>query len=1005
MLKKFKIIILLILLTLFQSVIYSETSVFLSFSPIPKGISNSDGDFLNSSVMENLQDLNDLLNNIYIKSDTLEKLANTKIDEINSTNTNVTIVNKKPVNPKKLPSIVLKPFNPAALKTLNAYVRLDSILVVNYTLNAAKGSPTNISINFTLQNNQGVKTASSAAIISQTKFMDTGYLNATIKKSIIDLYNLWNRYYYLPKKFGSVTFNILQKNAEIKIGSLNLKLVNGKNDKLPYGSYLTVITASNYQTLITNIIISDKTPVYKLSLITNKTAANTASALGNLLIDSDFPNAKFIIVEDDISGLTPMTLTNIKIGEKTVVFDETPEYEFKKMNTTVKENDTTYEFINLIKKGSGFRIECNSDDTLVILDKDIVGTVSNGIFDYSSSPGLHGLTFIKDKYEALRTNINLKADSNENIKINLIPKNIAGYIVTPQVDGVEVLNNSQSIGFTPAIIYLQETNNISLNLVATNSGFNNLMINMPWKWGSDNNYTAVLKPLFGDLKIITSQDDVSVVVENSFKGKASTNGISLLDIPSRRIKLRLEKDGYKTINTNIYISPNIENKYNFELKEAPSKAFITSSPEKGLDIFINGEYSGVSGEGVVSIEMGKLNIKLKKKGFKTIQTNIDVTGKESLILNFSTVPGVGEDEFIENINESYSQALKLLDKNSFDNALSNFISIKSNIQSSDYKDLVSIKDIADKIDVKIKWLNALGGINDLISAGDESYTRDDLDASELSYENAIKLMDSSGALENSFYSEKKKDLEFKIENIKKGKEDKETADQARQFISKINPVIYESDKLAENFQFTQAIEKYNEALKMIDDFPLKDNQKLKDSRERIEKRLKRAQLQAKERDVWWPKMVRNWTGLSFDVMGSMISSPGMSFDSKLLNIPVFARLGIHIAPVFGLTFGGMYNVSYGSSDLTNKYAPYAVMAGAILRVPIFPQLSAFGEYQLLLSDFQSFNLIQYGIVNIGVDAKSTWIGIKVFYQLAFASSYQVLFNGLGLGISFWITEE
>ncbi len=996
-----------IILFLSMSFCFSENLTLLSIGAMPKGITASDGSQINSSILENLQDQNDLLNNIYIKNNVLEAWVNGKINSINSTNTNIIIKGKNKIIPKKIPAVSLKNISPALLKNINSYVKLDNILTVSLASAAAKNAPQTVTLNFVLQDGQGKKISSSSCVITMNRLKDSVFMNKTIKEALVSLYNLWARYYYIPKKTGSVILSVIPKNTDISIKSLDKKMNNGKNDQLPIGTYAMVLSLSNYNTLITNISINEKPLTYKITLqkISMKTNDTGVIKTGSIFIDADIPNAKFLIVEDGVSERIPYLATNLSIGQKTIIFDETMEYSYKKVNTEVKENNTVYEFTKLVKKGSGFKMACNIDGAYVIMNKEIAGIVSNGTFEYSGLAGLYGLTIMKDKYAAVRTNITLKSDSIENITISLQPKKIPGIIVTPQINGADVFRDNKKTGITPFYLYSEDTDNISLQIAATNLGFNNVSTNMPWRWTSENNILFYMNPLFGDIKITTLPDDAAVTIESAYRGKTTGGSLLVRDLPAKTIKVRIEKPGYKITSTNIYIAPNIENQYNFTLKEAPAKAFITSNPEKGFEVYVNGEYAGMSGESTIPMEFGKINIRLKKRGFKSIITNIEVNTKQTLDLNFTSTPGIGEDEFAENLLQQLNVINSLIENNDFDKAVSNTQSVLKTIEVSEYSDIDAVKDVQIKIEAKAKWLNEIGKIDDTIALGDGSVNRQDYDSALKNYEDAMSLIVQTGASESGYFAEKLKDLQAKIDTLKKKQSDQEQSSEAKKLLSKINPIIADGDSCSDRGEYAQAGEKYTEALKLIDVSNLKDNQTVKLSRERLEKKAKKAAELSKVRDDWWPKMTRNWDGASLDFLGGFISSSGVSFDSSKLNIPAYFRLGIHIIPFFGISLGGMYNFTYSSLKSSEQYALYAVTAGAILRIPVMAQLSLFGEYNFALSDFSTFNIMDKGIVNAGADIKFGFFGIKLFYELGYSSSFQKMYQGLGAGISFWFTEE
>lgn len=743
--KKLSFLLVFLSILAVNSSVFGENITLLKINALPKNINLNDAVTINNAVMENLLDMNQLLNNSYINSMTLEKWVNTKIEMINATNTNRIVVAKRTLMPKKLRTISLKSLAPTVLKTVNKYVTINGILLVNFISKIKTDGTGTINITFTLYNNLGLKIAASVATIPLNRIQDSVYLSLMIKEAVITAYNIWPRYYYNTKETGSVTFNITPRKAKVYFKLLDRSMTRGKNDKIPYGSYNVLVSASNYITLLTNLTLSTKSMSFKAVLQKFNPASLQPGAppVGNLYLDADYPNAKFTIIEDGISGRVPALLTNIRATERTIVFDETPEYALKNMKVNIKENDTIYEIANLAKKGSGFNLICNVDGAVVILDKEIIGTVSNGSFSVNAPSGLHVITVVKDKFEPVRTNMTLTVERKEEINITMNPKKVPGLVITPQSDSIPVYVDNVRMGTTPASINLDRTDNYRFLISGTNMGFYNLDTNMGWDWNKDNNLLAILKPLYGDARIFVTPEDSSVAIDGYYRGKAGSNGLMLYQVPSKVIKLRAEKDGFRTFTTNVYIIPNIENQFSVVLKEAPAKAYVTTSPEKGFDVFVNGDFVGISGEGVISLEFGGVTIKARKRGFKTLITNIVASNRNPIVINFTTSPGMGEEEFVEEVSAVYREGMILVDNYDLDGAVKKFTEAKGLIDGSGLEDLPSVMELTEKINFQLKRYSTLSQVKELEDTGDLYMDKENYDEAIKNYQDAVGLLDKS----------------------------------------------------------------------------------------------------------------------------------------------------------------------------------------------------------------------------------------------------------------------
>lgn len=926
-----------ILMVLFTgNLLFSENITLLKINNLPRNIAPNDAVLINNTLMENLLDLNSLMNNSYVSSTTLEKWVNTKIEMINATNTNTRVIGKRTVRPKKLRPINLNRLAPTVLKAVNSYVTINGILLVNFISKVKKDKTGTINITFTLYNSLGLKIATSVATVPLNMIQDNLYMSQKIKEAVITAYNMWPRYYYALKDTGAVNFSFSPRSAKVYIKMIDKILGSGKNDGIPFGSYTVLVSASNYVTLLTNLTLSSKTMNFKAVLKKFNPASLQPGAppSGNLYLDADYPNAKFTIIEDGISGRVPMLLTNLRANEKTVVFDETPDYALKNMKVTVRENDTVYESAKLAKKGSGFKLVCNVDGASVVLDREIVGTVANGSFSMNVPAGLHVITVMKDKFEAVRTNITMTSESKEEISVTMNPKKVPGIVITPQSDKIPVYVSDVQAGTTPASLNLDRSDNYRFVLAGTNMGFYNTETNLGWDWKSDNNLLVILKPLYGDARIATTPDNVSVAVDNYYRGKSGSNGVLVLyQLPSKIIKLRAEKDGFRTFTTNVYIFPNIENSFSVSLKEAPAKAFVTTSPEKEFEVFVNGDYVGISGEGVISLEFGSVTIKARKRGFKTVSTNIVASNRNPIVINFATSPGMGEEEFVEQVSAVYREGMILVDNYDLDGAVKKFTEAKGLIDGSGLEDLPSVMELTEKINFQLKRYSMLSQVNELEDTGDLYMDKENYDDAIKNYQDAVALLDKSEII--------------------------------------------------------------------------KINQNVKERRKAIFQKYKKAERLKIKPVKWWPMMTRNWSGFGFDIIVSDISRYGPTVTLQKLNLPAYFKARWNFLPIMGIQIGGMYNFWYMNPKLyaIEKYLPYAFMFGANLRLPLLPSWSFFGEYNFTVADFSTFNVIENATIDIGIDLKFGWFGVKLMYEMGFTSNFNYIHHGFGGGFTVWLTEE
>ncbi len=993
----------LVILVIFSGICFAQQISMVYFSPVPKGFSPELYTYLQREIIANLQDLSDVFEKDFLPAEVVVDWVNFKINEINATNTNVVIVRKKKVLPKKIPLVTIKTVSPRLLTKINSYLKIDSILSFNFSIvkKSKKGEAiVNISTMPILPGQLKLNSVNIEIPLSMVS--NQSFFNKKVKEAIVKIYNFWDRYFYFPSKMGSVSLNVIPNNAIIEIPSLNLKLSRGRNSNIPVGRYLAIIRLTNYVTIVTNIEVSEKPLTYKFKLLKLPARLEGAPLLGSLYIDSDFPGAKFLIIEDGISGETPMQINNLKVEDKTIIFDETVNYKITNVKVRLSPDDVTYTFVNLERKGNKIVIISTNEGANVLINKKIVGKIENKMFQYQGNVGLYSLTLMKDRFITLKTNFSLESGSVKTMELNLSPKKVCGFFITPQ-GGVPVYHENKEIGFTPFRFASYESEKIPFEFRATNYGYNIFITNVEWRWGKFNSIYAILSPLYGDLRVFSEPSDSSLFLEGSYKGKISETGLSLYNLPSRRTKVRIEKDGYKPLNTNIYVAPNVENQFKFTLKEAPVKVYITTLPDKGFDIYVNDEWSGISGETIIPFELGKSTIKINKRGYKTILMNVDL--KEKVTTNFivKVEKGLSEDEFIENISNNFMNMEELWKNKLFTKAIDECMTNLEIIKSSEYAYLNQAVEIKKSFESKMGWLIKVTNMFDIYNKAVEYENLQDHKNALNGYDETLSIINGFDKEYEPYFQDLKMEIANKIEDVKRVISEKEEKEEVKSFISELNPIIYDGDKYLNNNELDRAIEKYQLVLKKIEASAFADHPRVIEIKERVSKRIKNSEKLKKEKGAWWPNIKKSWSGFNFHFGANTLSLNEFSFDSTKMNLNATGLIGINFLPFFGIRLGGFYNFSSLEEEV--RFLPYGVMVGASIGIPLIPQLALFGEYFMVLSDFSKIDILNNAVVNAGIDVKFEWFGLKLYYEAGFKENYSRMYHGIGGGITFWLNEE
>ncbi len=1057
---------LLVTLLFFPLVMWGETLTLVSMGTQPKGMDSGSYQLLVNQITYNLNDLNDILNNAYLPVTTAVEWANSIIQEINRTNTNMVVVKGKTLPPKKLQPIRVTSLSSTFFKTLSNYVRFQQALGISFT-----ATTTVYTVRFTwYQNPATTKPAVQTVSIPVTLITNTMALNTLIKESLITLFNQWERYYYQPEVTGKLTLTLIPASAKnVRIFSLPSVILKPGQNILPLGSYPVLVMADGYDPFFTNVNVGFTPTTCTIRLIATRKILGAAEdrPKGHLFLNADYPGAQFLILEDSIQGRTPFFMTNIPAGAKTVIFEETANYKMKQQTFTLEPNVLNMQNVSLSRKGASFVIKSSQEGATVVINRRKVGTIQNGAFETQVATGLHLITVIKDGYLPFRTNITLK-EEQKTITVDLAPRPVVGLLISTPERGLTALVDGKRRVKTPATLSWLPSPRVSLEFIGTNEGYMNVATNIEWSPARFNVVLAQLTPIYGDLVVTTTPEDAYVSINNTPRGRSLAGGVEITMLPARTITVRIEKEGYKTLTTNIFIQPNMRNTLSLKLKDAPAKLYVSTVPEKGFEAFVNDDFVGYSSSNVFSVEMGSVTLKLNKRGFRTIVTNFVVDSRETKILTFTSMPGVGEDDVIDSSLFFLQEALDAASQNDFITSSSNFALALGTLRNSEYVNFPRIKQIESEILAQKKELGESIQVADLYvdvstnyqywvtmaergeiapsvsnlkllalkidqsrltnaplpelrasirtsyatyvwkqiepevlsftASGDTASQNENYDDALKYYNRALSMIQEVDAFENEVLSNTYVDIQLKQKTVMNKKMEKELAGDAKALMDSITPMVYEADRKAENGQYGEALRIYQSVLAKIDASPFKDYAAIKEQRSRVERRIENVQKQKKQADVWWPKMVRNWSGVSFSTYYTGIESQSFAFSSDM-NHMVRAQLGVHPFPLLQINIGGMYNIT------PHNYIPYGLAFGGGLRIPLLAQWSLFGDVQVLWSDFIVFDIAKNDFVDVGMDLKFAWFGLRLAYTFGFQDYFKTSQQGISAGITFWFTEE
>ena len=218
---------------------------------------------------------------------------------------------------------------------------------------------------------------------------------------------------------------------------------------------------------------------------------------------------------------------------------------------------------------------------------------------------------------------------------------IGKLIVRSDPIGAKVILDNQDLGLTPIEKDLEAGKH---RLILTYEGYERFAKSVTVVADTTETVEAELVPLTGDLSIITTPGNSDVFINDEYKGKSPLT-LQYLEVGEYFIKIT--QTGYQDELTKVSVEWNLLNTIEKKLIPLPGSVAFYSVPD-GAEVLIDNRSRGVTKSTglVLDIPAGSHKISIKKKGYITETTEIDVKAGETtdLELSLSKLPeGVSED--------------------------------------------------------------------------------------------------------------------------------------------------------------------------------------------------------------------------------------------------------------------------------------------------------------------------------------------------------------------------
>jgi len=140
---------------------------------------------------------------------------------------------------------------------------------------------------------------------------------------------------------------------------------------------------------------------------------------------------------------------------------------------------------------------------------------------------------------------------------------------------------------------------------------------------------------YGYLNVYSNPTDADVYVDGYYKGKTPL----YLTLSPGMHYIKIEKNGYYSYSTNVYIDSGYFKTINAKLK--PKFGYLTVYSVKGANIYIDGKYVGHPPLRKYKLSVGNHRIEVKKEGYNTYSANVYISSGGSKIVKAKLTPKYG----------------------------------------------------------------------------------------------------------------------------------------------------------------------------------------------------------------------------------------------------------------------------------------------------------------------------------------------------------------------------
>jgi len=255
--------------------------------------------------------------------------------------------------------------------------------------------------------------------------------------------------------------------------------------------------------------------------------------------------------------------------------------------------------------------------------------------------GEYTFYFQKNQYKPYTKVISVDSDQSfkivlEEDKSQIVEYKPPGIIsIETEPQGCEIIINGQKIGASP---YSGVLTSGEHQLELRKELYHTAVLSFSLEAGETKNIKQMLDPKFGYLNITSIPQGTKITIDGKMYGKTPLSNIKLM---SGRHKIKAEKELYHPHSATYDVQDAEEKKVELVLSPAFGKLHITSSPEEGAEVYVDGQKRGTTPYVFDPCPSGKYLIEVKKQYYNTVTEQVTVTDNAEVRRTIILAPNVG----------------------------------------------------------------------------------------------------------------------------------------------------------------------------------------------------------------------------------------------------------------------------------------------------------------------------------------------------------------------------